>query len=152
MCTKWPGIALEAHGGERGAHPLWPLSLAALAKTAALAASADAEERSAGGHAGGERLGGQGAGDLAGERAAHAVADGEQRRGGHERVLVGLAVQADVAEGADPGDEGHQAVTPRSGRWSRRCAPWLSRLSWASVTTGFSLTNVPLVLPRSSTK
>mgnify|MGYP007112925280 CR=1 FL=1 len=69
-----------------------------------------------------ERLGGEGAGDLAGVGAAHAVTDGVQRGPHDEGVLVRRPVEPDVGEGAVSGGERHPQLTPRTGRWSRRCA------------------------------
>ena len=115
-------VAVEHERGERGAHARLVDVVVGTLEHRRVGRLCGVEQRGALGDLRGQRLGGQAAGHLAGVGAAHAVADGVQRRLDDVRVLVGLAVEPDVAEGAVSRDERHGALTPRSGTWSRRCA------------------------------
>ncbi len=116
-------VAREHDGRERGAHARVLDVVVSELEDGGVGLLGGRQKRPAVGDGGGQRLGGEPAGDLARLGAAHAVADREQGRGHDEGVLVGLAVQADVGEGAGVDDESHRGVTPRNGRRSRRCAP-----------------------------
>ncbi len=115
--------AIEHEGGERRAHArLLDVVVGAL-EDGRIGGLRRLEQRPSGGHPGGERLGGKAAGDLAGVGAAHAVADARTGAAATTKVSSLVLRWSPMSVRAPwSGDERHRALTPRSGRSSRRCA------------------------------
>ena len=119
-------VAVEVGGGERRAHPVErAVLLRDLVDALVRLAHARLEPLLGGAvvrQAGGERLGREARGDLAGLRAAHPVGDDEQRRAHEEAVLVRSPLAAGVGLLEVLGDAQHAEVNPE-GRSTRspRC-------------------------------